>query len=62
MDGNGEIALLRSENERLSQQIQVIRQEYEAKIERLNARLRDQSGSTPSPTATPEERRGFFRR
>jgi DNA repair exonuclease SbcCD ATPase subunit len=58
---------LRNENERLNGQISVIRQEYEAKIERLNARIKDLSGgssppSIPAARAPEESRRGFFRR
>jgi twitching motility protein PilT len=57
-----EIKELRTENERLSQQLQVLRQEYEAKIERLQGRLKDlSSGGTP-PKAAGDERKGFFRR
>jgi twitching motility protein PilT len=57
---------LRAENERLAKQIQLVRQEYEAKVERLNARMRELSGGgaqTPA-AATPAEgdRKGFFRR
>jgi len=56
---------LRSENERLGKQIQLLRSEYEAKIERMNARMRELSGGgTQAPAAAgPEaERKGFFRR
>jgi twitching motility protein PilT len=63
--GDGEVAQLRSEKARLDQQIKVIRQEYEAKIERLNARLRELSGGGPAPPAKAvggDERKGFFRR
>jgi twitching motility protein PilT len=61
---SGEAAQLREERNRLSQQIQRVRQEYEAKIERLNARIRELSaGSGERPVAaTDSERRGFFRR
>ncbi|MBD3866598.1 MAG: PilT/PilU family type 4a pilus ATPase [Acidobacteria bacterium] len=62
----GESERLQQENDRLNQQIQLIRQEYDAKIERLNARVRDLSGGSvaqgagrPAPEA---ERKGFFRR
>jgi twitching motility protein PilT len=62
----GESEQLRAENERLTKQIQLVRQEYEAKIERLNARIRDLSdgsGEAARPQAAGEnERRGFFRR
>jgi len=61
----GETDALRSENERLARQAQLLRQEYEAKIERLNARIRDLSDgrSERRPAAQTEpEKRGFFRR
>jgi twitching motility protein PilT len=55
-----------AENERLSRQLTTIRQDYEAKIERLNARVRELSGSsggTRQPVAAEaSERKGFFRR
>jgi twitching motility protein PilT len=58
-----ETAKLREERDRLSQQIQRTRQEYEAKIERLNARIRELSGGSGKPTGAAEpEKRGFFRR
>ncbi len=56
---------LRSENERLNRQIQLLRQEYDAKIERLNARIRDLSDSRGEARAVAHaepERKGFFRR
>jgi len=64
---SAETASLRSENERLAGQIQVVRQEYEAKIERLNARIKDLSGGAPTPVTgtrpvADDGRRGFFRR
>ena len=67
---DGEVSELRAENDRYKKQLQVIRQEYDAKIERLNARIRDLSGSGAGGAragATPAgdtgaERRGFFRR
>jgi twitching motility protein PilT len=54
---------LRAEIERLGKQAQLLRQDYEAKIERLNARLRE-SAHTPAnaPAAAPEPGKGFFRR
>jgi hypothetical protein len=59
----GEIGTLRSENERLGRQLQLLRQEYEAKIERLNARVREMSGTPPPAAPVGEaERKGFFRR
>ena len=52
---------LRAEVERLGKQAQLLRQEYEAKIERLNARIRDNPhGATTAPAA--ETGKGFFRR
>ncbi len=61
--GGGNTDALRAENERLLRQIQLMRQEYEAKIERLQARLREvlASPGTPQPAADPD-RKGFFRR
>ena len=54
---------LRTEVERLGKQTQLIRQEYEAKIERLTARLREHpQGATAGPAAAPEGGKGFFRR
>ncbi len=60
----GEADRLRAENERLAGQIQVIRQEYDAKIERLNARIKDLSGGGAPVVATSSDdgKRGFFRR
>lgn len=52
---------LRAENERLVKQIALLRQEYDAKIERLNARLRELSGSAGAATAA-DAKGGFFRR
>jgi twitching motility protein PilT len=59
-----EVDHMRSENERLTKQIQLLRQESDAKIERLNARVRELSGSaSPAPAGAPEgDRKGFFRR
>lgn len=61
---DSESARIREENERLSRQVQLVREEYDAKIERLNARIRELSasaGRTPEPVVETE-RRGFFRR
>jgi twitching motility protein PilT len=62
-EGNGEVDKLNEENERLNRQIQLLRGDYEAKVDRLNARIRELSGgavkSAPQPAA---ERKGFFRR
>ena len=58
-----ELDSLRAEVERLGKQAQLLRQEYEAKIERLNARLREHpSGAMASPTAGADPGKGFFRR
>jgi twitching motility protein PilT len=53
---------LRGEVERLGKQVQLLRQEYEAKIERLNARLREQPQAAPVASGAPETGKGFFRR
>ena len=55
---------MRQVQEHLNQQIQRVRQEYEAKIERLNARIRDLSTASgrPAAAAGETERRGFFKR
>jgi twitching motility protein PilT len=52
---------LKDENDRLTHQMELIREEYEGKIERLNSRIRDLSSGSPG-TASEQERRGFFRR
>ncbi len=58
-----EVERLRGENERLVKKADLVRQEYEAKIERLNTRIKELSGSAETTDATAEpERRGFFRR
>jgi twitching motility protein PilT len=58
-----EAEALRAEVERLGKQAQLLRQEYEAKIERLNARLRETAPSaTPAPAGSAEAGKGFFRR
>jgi DNA-binding transcriptional regulator PaaX len=62
-ESGAETETLRAEVERLGKQAQLIRQEYEAKIERLNARLRETAqaaASAPAPGAEPGK--GFFRR
>jgi twitching motility protein PilT len=56
---------LRADNERLVKQAQLMRQEYEAKLERLNARLKEHpQGPTasPAPAGGAEAGKGFFRR
>jgi len=59
---DGQSTQLRQENERLQAQVTLIRQEYESKIERLNARIRELSGTVVSAAAPEPERKGFFRR
>jgi twitching motility protein PilT len=53
---------LRAENERLQKQVKLVRQEFEAKIERLQARIRELAGSGSQPAPAEPERKGFFRR
>jgi len=61
--GGPDMEHLRAENERLVRQMQLMRQEYEAKIERLQARLRELSQATATaPSPADPDRRGFFRR
>jgi hypothetical protein len=62
-ESGAETETLRAEVERLGKQAQLIRQEYEAKIERLNARLREHPPvATPAAAGGPESSKGFFRR
>ena len=62
-EANAETESLRAEVERLSKQGQLMRQEYEAKIERLNARLREHpQGPVSTPATGSEAGKGFFRR
>jgi twitching motility protein PilT len=62
-EGNGESERLNEENERLNRQIKLLRSDYESKVDRLNARIRELSAG-PARSATPPipERKGFFRR
>jgi twitching motility protein PilT len=65
MPDASEMTQLREDRDRLNQQVQRNRQEYEAKIERLNARIRElSSGGNASPVgATAADKKGgFFRR
>ncbi len=55
------VDLLRSEKERLEQQIQLVRDEYEARIERLNTRIKEISGTSAGAPAD-SDKKGFFRR
>jgi twitching motility protein PilT len=60
----GEVQQMKEEAGRLTRQIEVMRQEYEAKIERLNARIRELT-ATPNAAPQPPEspsKKGFFRR
>jgi twitching motility protein PilT len=62
--GNGESDRLLEENERLGRQIQLLRAEYDSKVERLNARIKELS-TAPGPKAAEPvtaEKKGFFRR
>jgi len=62
-ESGAETETLRAEVERLGKQAQLIRQEYEAKIERLNARLREHPPVTSAaPAGGIETGKGFFRR
>jgi twitching motility protein PilT len=66
-EGNGESDLLREENSRLGRQIQLMRAEYDSKVERLNARVKELSTVAPTRPARPTEpaaaeKKGFFRR
>jgi hypothetical protein len=60
---DGQVEQLQQEKERLAKQVQFLRGEYEAKIERLNARIRELTGGGGRSSEPVEaERRGFFRR
>ncbi|NIM00944.1 MAG: PilT/PilU family type 4a pilus ATPase [Acidobacteria bacterium] len=62
--GGSEAEKYTRETERLNKQIAVLRQEYEAKIERLSSRIRELSGGTERQPVAAEasEKKGFFRR
>jgi twitching motility protein PilT len=58
------VSELEATNGRLSEQLATLKAEYEAKLERFNARLRELKAQTTSEAAQPAEaaRRGLFRR
>ena len=61
--GQDELVAARQENAKLNEQIKVLRADYEGKLERLNARLKDlqvRGTPTPEPAGDPKKR-GFFR-
>jgi twitching motility protein PilT len=63
---DGRLQELRAENLRLAGELEHTREEYESKLARLNARLREDAGrggrATPAePAAAPVGRKGFFR-
>ena len=63
--GGSESERFTQETERLNKQLMVVRQEYEAKIERLNSRIRELSGNIGerhTVAAEGGEKKGFFRR
>ncbi len=57
-----EVARLRAENQRLGEQIQATRDEYESKLERMNTRIRDLTSKAAKEEPQQPERRGLFRR
>ena len=62
-ESGAETDALRAEIERLGKQAQLLRQEYEGKIERLNARLREHpQAAGAAPAGSPDPGKGFFRR
>ena len=65
VSGGSESERFAQETDRLNKQLAVVRQEYEAKIDRLNTRIRELSGSggERQPVAAESgEKKGFFRR
>ena len=61
--GGSDLNQVTAENERLSKQMSLLKQEFGAKIERLNTRIRELSASgSSSPQPTDPTRKGFFRR
>jgi hypothetical protein len=56
------LAALEAENRQLAEQLRACRDEYEAKIERLNARLQSMKAKTVSEPGPEPQKRGFFRR
>jgi twitching motility protein PilT len=62
--GAEELTTLKQDNTRLAEQIKTCRAEYEAKIERLTARVKDlqsRAASSKSESSTEPKKRGFFR-
>jgi peptidoglycan hydrolase CwlO-like protein len=59
---DAEAELLRQENERLAQQIHILREEYDSRIERLNSRVRDLSEAGARSADPADDRKSFFRR
>jgi hypothetical protein len=60
-DQSGTQDQFKAENERLTRQLQLVRDEYESRIERLNARIKELSAATPAAAAEAPGK-GFFRR
>jgi twitching motility protein PilT len=60
---DGRLAALQAENQRLTGQIDACREEYEAKIKQLTARLQGIKAQAADAAPEPEsQKRGFFRR
>jgi len=60
-DQSGAQDQVKAENERLTRQLQLLRDEYENRIERLNARIKELSAAAPAAAAEAPGK-GFFRR